>query len=351
MLNFSASELRDVARRILEAAGATPQEAEIVGSALVEANLDGHDSHGVVRVPEYVAWMEQKLINIGARIQVIHETEAFAAIDGNWGWGQVVGRQALEVALQKACEVGVGTVSVRQCCHLGRAGDYPLMAAQRGMAAIMYLNTHGAGRLVAPWGGRERRLSANPIALSVPRASGEPILVDISTCAIAGGKITVALNSGKQVPPGCIIDAEGCPTTNPADFFGPPEGALLPFGGHKGFALGLLSDILAGALSGAGCSRPAATRVGNSFLAVVIDIAQFRDRKAFDADVDHLIEYVKSSKLAPGFTEILIPGEPERRVRARREQHGVPVDHETWRQIRETARRHGVNINSASAHG
>jgi len=217
------------------------------------------------------------------------------------------------------------------------------MAAQKGMAAIMFVNTHGGGKIVAPWGGRERRLSANPISLAVPRSSGKPILVDISTCAIAGGKVTIALNSKKSVPSGCIIDAEGRPSTNPADFFGPPEGALLPFGGHKGFALSLLSDILAGAISGAGCSRPDTKRVGNSFLATVIDISQFRERASFDQDVDQLVEYVKSSKLASGFSEILIPGEPEARERARRETQGIPVDDETWRQITETAERYGIN--------
>jgi hydroxycarboxylate dehydrogenase B len=212
------------------------------------------------------------------------------------------------------------------------------------MAAIMFVNTHGGGKLVAPWGGRERRLSANPISIGLPRRSAPPILIDISTCAIAGGKVTIAHNSKKMVPPGCIVDAEGRPTTNPADFFGPPEGALLPFGGHKGFALSLACDILAGAISGAGCSRPDTNRVGNSFLAVVIEVAQFRDRAAFDQDVDQLVSYVKSSKLAEGFTEILIPGEPERKERERREKNGIPVDDETWRQLRETADRYSVKL-------
>jgi uncharacterized oxidoreductase len=345
MPTFQDSRLRRIAAGILAGAGATTEEATVVSNALVDANLEGHDSHGIVRIPEYVEWMEQGLISNGAHIRVLRETEAFAVIDGNWGWGQVVGRQAMEVAIQKAMKVGVGTVSVRRCSHLGRAGDYALMAAQRGMAAIMLVNLHGAGKLVAPWGGRERRLSANPIALSVPRSSGVPILVDISTCAIAAGKVRVALHSKKSLPENCIVDAEGHPATNPADFYGPPEGALLPFGGHKGYALALLADILAGGLSGAGCSHPDVTRVGNSFLAVVLDIPQFRDRKAFDTDVNQLVEYVKSSKLAPGFTEIRIPGEPERKERAHRQKHGIPVADETWRQICETAHRYRVTIN------
>jgi uncharacterized oxidoreductase len=341
---LKAAQLATLATDVLHAAGATPEEARIVGDALAEANLEGHDSHGVVRVPEYVAWMEEKLISIGARLEVVKETEAFAVMDGHWGWGQVVGRQAMEYGIKKASRAGSVTISVSQCCHLGRVGDYPLMAARAGLAAVMFVNTHGGGKLVAPWGGRERRLSANPIAIAIPRSSSPPILIDISTCAIAGGKVTIAHNSGKSVPPGCLLDSEGRPSTKPADFIGPPQGALLPFAGHKGFGLSLATDILAGAISGAGCSRPSTTRVGNSFTATLLDPAQFRDRGAFDQDVDQLVDYVKSSKLAEGFSEILIPGEPERKERERRERDGISVDDETWRQIRETAERYGVKV-------
>jgi uncharacterized oxidoreductase len=341
---FTAAQLATLATDVLHAAGATPEEARIVGDSLAQANLEGHDSHGVVRVPEYVGWMEEKLINIGAHMEVVKETEAFAVMDGHWGYGQVVGRQAMEHGIKKAGRAGSVTISVRQCCHLGRVGDYSLMAARAGLAVVMFVNTHGGGKLVAPWGGRERRLSANPISIAIPRTSRPPILVDISTCAIAGGKVTIAHNKGESVPPGCILDAEGRPSTNPADFIGPPEGALLPLAGHKGFALSLATDILTGAISGAGCSRPTTKRVGNSFTATLLDPAQFRDREAFDQDVDQLVDYVKSSKLAEGFTEILIPGEPERRERDRREREGISVDDVTWRQIRETAERYGVKV-------
>ena len=342
---FKAAQLATLAKDIFQAAGATPEESKIVADALTEANLEGHDSHGVVRVPEYVVWMEEKLINIGAHLQVVKETDSFAVMDGNWGWGQVVGREAMQVAIKKALHAGAVTVSVRQCCHLGRIGDYPLMAAEAGLVTVMFVNTHGGGKLVAPWGGRERRLSANPISIAIPRKSQPPILIDISTCAIAGGKVTIAHNSGKSVPPGCILDSKGRPSTNPADFIGPPQGALLPFAGHKGFALSLATDILAGAFSGAGCSRPTAKRVGNSFTATLMDPAQLRTESEFELDVDQLVDYVKSSQLAEGFTEILIPGEPERRERDRREKNGIPVDDETWRQIQETATKYGVSVN------
>ena len=339
---FTISQLTTLAADIFHAAGATTDESRTVAEALAEANLEGHDSHGVVRIPEYVGWMEAKLINIGAHMSVVRDSGAFAVLNGNWGWGQVVAKEAMEFGIEKALKTGAATISVSRCCHIGRVGDYPLMAARRGLAVVMFVNTHGAGKLVAPWGGRERRLSANPISIAIPRSSAQPILMDLSTCAIAGGKVTIAYNSGEQIPPGCLLDAQGRPSTDPADFVEPPVGALLPFGGHKGFALSLAADILAGALSGAGCSRPDGSRVGNSFTATLLDPAALRGRVSFDQDVDNLVEYVKSSKLADGFEEIMVPGEPERRERARREKNGIPVDDETWRQIRETGQRYGV---------
>jgi uncharacterized oxidoreductase len=351
MVTVFAPELKQLAHDIFRAAGATEEESAIVGDALVEANLAGHDSHGVLRIPDYVRWMEQKLVTIGAQMQVVLDTEAYALIDGGWGFGQVIGRQAMELAIEKAGRVGAATVSGRQCCHIGRVGDYPRMAADRGMAAIMFVNTHGGGKLVAPWGGIERRLSANPISIAFPRSSGTPVVVDISTCAIAEGKVRNMLHSHKPVPAGSLLDAEGTPTTDPADLYGPPAGALLPFGGHKGYTLGFAADVLAGALSGAGCSRPDVNRIGNSFLVTVIDIARVRGMEAFEQDADGLVEYVKSSKLAPGFEQILVPGEPEELERERRLQSGIPISEEAWRQILDTASRYGVDTAAAAKAG
>jgi uncharacterized oxidoreductase len=219
-----------------------------------------------------------------------------------------------------------------------------MMAAARGMVAVMFVNTHGAGKLVAPWGGKDRRLSANPISIAIPRKTGAPIVVDISTSAIAEGKVRGMLNRKVPVPPGSIVDADGYPTTDATKFYGPPSGALLPFGGHKGFALGLVTDILAGALSGAGCSRKDADRVGNAFLVFVIDVDRLRGDQPFYADVEQLVEYVKSSALAPGSTEILVPGEPEALETERRQRNGISVDEETWRQISEVGRKYGVSV-------
>ena len=342
MPTISASELEQFTARIFEATGSRSEEAARVAKSLVEANLMGHDSHGVIRIPEYVGRIERKDINLASSPQTVVETDSLAVIDGDWGWGQVVGRMAMEVAIEKASISAVGVVSVRNCCHIGRVGEFPAMAAERGMVAMIFVNGHGGGKLVPPWGGRERRLSANPIAAAVPRPDGEPIVMDISTCAIAEGKVRVALHRGAALPPDCIVDADGQPSTDPADFYGPPEGALLPIGRHKGFALALITDILAGALSGAGCARPGDNRIGNGFLAIVIDVEKVRGGDGFDADVNKLVEWVKSSALAPGFDEILVPGEPEAREHARRAKDGIPIADETWRQIAEIASRYGV---------
>jgi uncharacterized oxidoreductase len=349
MPTFFGPELKKVGRDIFRAAGATDRDATIVGDALTEANLAGHDSHGVLRIPEYVRWMEQKLVNTEAKMEVVLETDSFALIDGNWGFGQVIGREAMELVISKAGRTGVATLSGRNCCHLGRVGDYPAMATDRGMAAIMFVNTHGAGRLVAPYGGLERRLSANPIAVGIPRKTEPAIIVDISTCSIAEGKVRNMLLSGTPVPPASIIDADGRPTTVAADFYGPPEGALLPFAGHKGFALGLAADILAGAISGAGCSRPEASRIGNSFLVIVIDVDRVRGNDAFSSDVEGLVEYVKTSKLAAGFDQIMVPGEPEAGERQRRLTNGISLSSQVWEQITETGRRYGVDMDAATA--
>ncbi len=341
---FSANHLREVAASIFTAVGSTPEDAAIVADSLVGANLAGHDSHGIMRIPEYVTWVEQGRVNLAALPGVAQFSDTFAVFDGDWGWGQVVGRKVVDLLSEKAPQAGVMTVFCRNSCHIGRVGEYPEELARRGFASVMFVNTHGAGRLVAPWGGVERRLSANPIAAGIPRDNADPIVVDISTCALAEGKLRNMMTAGQPVPPGCIVDADGHPSTSAADFYGPPPGALLPFGGHKGFALALAADILAGALSGAGCSRPDADRVGNSFMITAIDVQRVRGSSEFERDVSDLIEFVKSSRTAEGYSEILIPGEPEARVRQQRAKEGIPVHPATWERLLEIAARYGVKI-------
>ena len=360
---FSPHELTGIAQDIFVAAGVERDEAGIVAEHLVESNLVGHDSHGVLRIPEYVEWMEAGDVAPGQHIAVMHETETLAVIEGGWGFGQVIGLEAIQVAIRKARQSGVGIVAVSRCGHIGRVGHYPCLAAQQGLVTIMFVNTHGGGKLAAPWGGRGRRLSANPIAVGIPRQAEEPLVLDMATSSIAEGKLIDMLNRGVPAPPGCIVDADGKPTTDPVAYFGPPAGALLPFGGHKGFGLSFVIDILAGALSGAGCSRDGATRIGNGFLAFVIQPERLRGAdltlgkcanvggrlasNAFYADVDALVRHVKSSELAAGFDEILAPGEPEIRSRRQRTRAGIPVDDAAWSKICAAAQRYGVTLTAS----
>jgi uncharacterized oxidoreductase len=346
---YSADRLREFAASIFAAVGSSREDASVVADSLVAANLVGHDSHGIMRIPEYVGWVEQGRVNLSPHARVTQSTESFAVYDGDWGWGQVIGRNVVDLLTEKTSDIGVATVFCHNSCHIGRVGEYAEILARRGYASVMFVNTHGAGRLVAPWGGIERRLSANPIAIGIPREESDPIVVDISTCALAEGKLRNIMTAGQPVPAGCIIDAAGHPSTNAADFYGPPAGALLPFGGHKGFALALAADVLAGALSGAGCSRPDADRVGNSFLITAIDVQQVRGRSEFEQDVSGLIDFVKSSHLAEGCNEILVPGEPEARIRQQRNKEGIPINPVTWKVLLEIVARYGIAI-SANDH-
>ena len=349
MPTFSADELKTASRDIFVAAGARADDAQIVGDALVNANLAGHDSHGIMRIPSYVRWMEKGDINVAAEFRIVTEAEAFAVVDGDWGFGQVMARKAMEVGIAKARKAGVASVSARGCAHIGRAGDYPIMAAEAGLASILFLNTHGAGSLVAPFGGIDRRLSANPIAIGIPRPGGDHIIVDISTCVVAEGKLRNFRTAGQPAPEVSIIDSEGRATTDASKFYGPPKGAILPIAAHKGFALGLASDILAGALSGAGCTREGETRVGNSFWVTIIDPDQIRGRSDFDQDVHDLVKWVKSSRKAEGVSEILVAGEPELRTKAKREKEGIPVHADTWAAIVETGKRYKLDLATPSS--
>ncbi|MGQ9630924.1 MAG: Ldh family oxidoreductase [bacterium] len=350
MPTFSGEELRRVAFKIFEAAGAPAEEAKVVASFLVNADLVGHSSHGVIRIPSYVAGIRRGEIVPGAEIEVVRETPAVAVLNGNWGFGQVIGSKAMEIAIEKAQGYGVGAATASRCNHVGRLAEYPLMAAKSGLIGIAMVNNHGGGQRMAPWGGREARLSPNPIAFAVPTGDG-PIVLDISSSVVAEGKVRVKLYRGEPIPEGWVIDSQGRPTTNPADLYGPPPGAILPFGGiagHKGYGLGFVIDILAGALSGAGCSRANPPRAGNGVLMMALDIRAFTPIEAFEEEVRALIRYMKSCPTLPGVSEILVPGEVESREFERRSREGIFVEDETWRQVRDVAETLGVRVDLQS---
>lgn len=344
MLKFTHEQLRTIGFEIFKAAGATDEEARIVSDLLVESNLAGHDSHGVLRIPQYVRMILNGEIKPGANIEIVRETSSTAVINGNWGFGQLIATKVMRIAIEKARRCAISSVSVYNCNHIGRLASYALMAMENEMIALMMVNGHGGDQSVAPFGGIARRLGTNPIAVAIP-TEGAPFVLDITTSAAAGGKIRVKRARKEKLPEGWLIDSEGNPTTDPEVYFTQPLGALLPLGGalgHKGYGLSLVVDILAGALSEAGCSRANAPRLGNAIWACVINIESFTPIDEFKDRVQSLLEYVKSSPNAPGFSEIAIPGERSFKERCKRLKEGIFIEDETWRQIIATRRKLGL---------
>ncbi len=347
-MRLQADRLRELTAAIFRAAGCQAPEAERIAEHLVEANLVGHDSHGVIRVAPYVQWLRAGKVFAGRSIQVAFENEVLAVVDGQFGFGQTVGEQAVRLGVEKSGRHGVAVVALRNAGHLGRIGDWPLQAARAGRLSLHFVNTTGAGILVAPFGGINRRLSANPIAAGIPVAGGPPILLDISACTIAEGKIRVALNKGVAVPENCIIDARGRPTTDPRVFYADPPGAILGIAGHKGYGLAVLCEVLAGALTGGGCSNPEkADRVVNGMLSIYLDPGRFQSDAAFTAEVRRLIAWVKSSEKATPDGEILMPGEIEERTKTQRLRDGIELDETTWSQLLDAARAVGLGPEQA----
>ena len=270
----------------------------------------GHDSHGVIRVSKYVDWLRAGQVRANRRARVVSDRGALVVVDGDFGFGQVIGKEAMVIAAERALSHGMATVAIRNSGHLGRIGAWPEMLGERGLASIHFVNTSGFGILVAPFGGADRRLSANPIAAGVPTKGGRPIILDIATSAIAEGKIQVARNKGEQLPPGLVLDGQGRPTTDPEVFYAKPPGAILPFGGHKGSGLSFFCEILAGSLTGGHASNPngaTADRLVNNMLSLAFDPAAFGDPDAFDDDVTQLVEWVKASPPIIPDGKVLLP--------------------------------------------
>ncbi len=344
MLRLNPDKLRDFIQQLFERVGSESKEAERIAFYLVQANLTGHDSHGVIRAPYYIDYVKNDQTRTNQSLSVIFQTDSMAIVDGNFGFGQVIGEQAMQLGIDMAKKHGIATVSLRNSAHLGRIGDWPTMVADAGMASFHFVNTSGYGLLVAPFGGIDRRLSANPIAAGVPVEGKKPIILDISTCAIAEGKLKVALNKGVEVEPGCIMDNAGKAITDPAQFYTDPPGVLLPFGGHKGYGLSVIAEMFAGALTGNSCSNPANDqRLLNGMYSLIIDCDRLPEELGFAAEVQRFIDFVKSARKAPGFDEILMPGEIEEKNRKDREANGIEIDDTTWQTLCDSAKDLGVD--------
>ncbi len=346
MPTFNAEQLTTLASRVLAGAGVPPEEAEVIARELAGANLVGHDSHGVMRLMQYVQMIDDGFVNPGGEFEVVVDEPAFALIDGHLNYGQVIATKALELTMDKARTAGTATAMIRDCNHVGRLGSYADRAADEGFAAVMAVNGPGIGG-VTPFGGMERKMGTNPICMAAPRKGGNFVL-DMTTSATAEGKLRVAYQKGEQVPPGMMIDGHGNPSTDPADYYNEPHGSILPLGGpllgHKGYGLSVLIDVFCGMITGSGICRTDRSPGANGVWLYLIDIERFTSRAEYDALTETYTAHMKSTRLMPGVNEILLPGEIERRRRVQREAEGVDIPDETWRQINVLADRLGVSI-------
>ncbi len=342
-----ADDLKRIAASIFKGAGSEATEASLIARRLVDANLAGHDSHGIIRLPRYIRDLASGSVIANRHATVAHETGALIVVDGHNGFGQVVGGEAMEIGIAAARRNGAVILALRHSAHLGRIADWAEMAADEGLASFHFVNVTGIGASrVAPFGGSDGRLATNPIAAAIPRPGAAHIVLDMATSVVAEGKIAVAANRGVETPEGWLIDASGKPTRNPRDLYGPPRGALMPFGTYKGYGLSLFVDFLAGALTGAGGithRHSVDTRIENNMLAMILDPAAMGDSAAFDAEVASIVEYVAASKPAAG-GEVLMPGDLERRRRSERLASGIPIDGETWQQIVDAGTSVGVAV-------
>src|SRR5437868_10824363 len=352
MVTIQVQNLITFVADVFAHAGSSAEEARRIATYLTTANLTGHDSHGVIRVPVYIRWRNSGMIVPNQTIELPVDTPSLAVVDGRFGYGQTVGPQAVKIGIEKCKAQGLSAVAVRNCGHIGRIGDWAEMAAAEGLVSIHFVTAAGS-ILVAPYGGVERRLSTAPYCVGIPRQGQRPIVLDFATSIVAVGKVLVASRGGKKLPKGALIDLDGTLSEDPAVLYGPyqPEGprdhsqgkgAIRAFGEHKGSGLALICELLGGALTGTGATGPN-RRFANGMFAVYVDPKVVDPGNLFDGEISRYVSYFKDTKPAVGIDAVLIPGEPEAKMRADRTKNGVPLPDDTWAAIVNTAREVGVS--------
>jgi LDH2 family malate/lactate/ureidoglycolate dehydrogenase len=321
MRRYAADDLRQIALGSLLAIDTHPEDAALVAASLIDGNLTGHDSHGVIRLPIYIEAGRSGQVTAPARASLVRRKGATVTIDANRGYGQPAMWMATETAIEIAKELGVACAAVQRCYHIGRVAPYVEAIARAGLIGIAMANCAPA---VAPFGARGRVFGTNPFAWASPRAEGhEPLSHDIATAAVAEGKLKVARAKGVPIPPGLIVDREGTPSIDPNDFY--DGGAILAFGGHKGSGISLLAQIMGRGLAGMDPSSYDGPRSVNGPVIIAIDPECFGPMDDYLAHVESQCAAVLASPTAAEVDEILLPGEPERRAKVERQRDGIPV--------------------------
>jgi len=347
MTSLHPEQLLTFVTDVCGALGSSDNEAGLVADQLVGANLAGHDSHGVGMLPTYVQLVGAGLLAVNEHVTTVKDGGAVTVLDGNAGFGQVMGKEAMDLAIARAGENGAAVVGLRNSSHIGRIGHWAEQCAAAGFASIHLVNVAGHAPYVAPHGGGDGRFATNPICIALPGRDGKPAaMVDMATSQIALGKVRVAHNSGYDVPEGTLIDADGRPTTDPAQMYTSPRGgALTTAGGHKGSGLAIMCELLGAALIGGETVQPGNDwngRAINNMLSIVIDVDAAHDRGAVLAEAEAYLDFVSSSPLREGSDAVLMPGQPEQIARKARAD-GFAVDETTHAQLRACAEKAGLD--------
>jgi hydroxycarboxylate dehydrogenase B len=345
---FTAGALRQQMARVLQAAGSSPEEARQVADNLVMANLSGHDSHGIGMIPRYVESKLEGGVQPNTAMKVNFDGGALLAIDGGHGYGQIVGVQAMELAMERAQQHGSCIMGLGNAHHLGRIGHFAEMAVARGLVSIHFVNVLSRP-VVAPWGGSDGRFGTNPCCIGIPLKGHAPFVLDFATSRVAQGKMRVAHNEGRRVPDGYLIDEHGRPTNDPGVVVVPQSngllGALMPFGEHKGYGMAIACELLGGALSGGGTwhRTPDMRReVLNGMVTILIDPGKLGTGASFEQEAAAFVDWVMQSPPGQGFDKLRLAGDPEREARVQRERDGIVVDDQTWSDIVKAAKSVGL---------
>ena len=340
-MKFKVQKIKKIAKKLFLKAGASEHEAEIVSEEIIEASLMGLDSHGIMRIAQYLEQIKEGLIQPNTPINVIYETPISAIVDCNWNFGMVCARMMTDVVIEKANNNNIAVAASRHCNHMGRLGSYTQRVAKAGLFGFAVVNSSRHGHFVAPFGGAEGRLATNPLSFAAP-TNGDPILLDTSTSMVSEGKIRILMYQGKELPENCILTSEGRPTNIPEEFYKPKKGTILPFGGemgYKGFGLGLLVEILGSTLSGVALTPDGEKdEYINGFFIMAINPKIFGIENEIIKNMEALKKYIKSAKPAQGSKGIFMPGELDFTTRAERLTGGIEVANETWKQIVDAAK-------------
>lgn len=332
-------------------AGSTPEEAAIVARNLVDAEATGHASHGLCQVPIYIDNVAAGRLAPNRHARIVRDDAPFLVADGDLGYGQVIAREATDLAVARARSGGASILAIRNAHHIGRVGSYGEQAIRAGLAAAFFVNVVSRPQQ-SPFGGIRPRLGTNPICIAVPETPRHPpLLLDFATSAVAVNKCRVAMNAGEEMADGLLIDPEGRPTRDPNVMYSTPSGAILPFGGHKGSGLALVCEILGGVIAAGLPSLPANLKPGkivNNVLAFVFDPARVAEG-AWGGLADEVYDYVGGTPPAEGVARVLLPGAPERENRLRAARSGLAIAPETLAALRTVATRRGLDLDALLA--